>query len=117
MFRFNGEVKMGLRACRMIEEHGLVTKQQVAKEAGVSPTYVERAVKSLIRAGLIISIYGPGGGMTFNRDVITWLDVVEAIEGPIDIAPGIDEELRIGAHGLNCEICASLKGRYFRRDK
>ncbi len=60
-----------------------VTNNSLAKRMGVSPTYITKVTRKLVRAGLITSARGAGGGFRLARayDTITLRDITEAIEG------------------------------------
>jgi Rrf2 family protein len=57
--------------------------QQLADKQGVSPTYLSKILTKLVKAGLIESASGAGGGYRLkrNREDISFLDVIHAIEG------------------------------------
>jgi Rrf2 family protein len=54
--------------------------------------FLHQIAHTLMQSGLIKATPGPHGGLRLNRDAqeITVLDVVEALEGPIAIAPTND---------------------------
>ena len=115
MFKLNGHVITALTACRMIERLGKVSTLQVAVETGKSRAYVNSALKSLVKAGLLTTTSGSNGGTSFNHDKITWLEIVEAIEGPVNIAPGVDGELEHNAYLVNNGFKGWLESMHFRR--
>lgn len=55
----------------------------LAEKLGVSPTYLSKMMTKLVKAGLIQSAPGAGGGYRLrrNQDDISFLDVIQAIEG------------------------------------
>lgn len=57
----------------------------VAQETGIPEGFLLRLLVSMSRAGLLRSIKGPNGGYNLARPakVITLLDVIEAVEGPV----------------------------------
>ncbi|MFD0869250.1 HTH-type transcriptional regulator iscR [Chlamydia abortus] len=57
--------------------------QQLAESQGVSPTYLSKILTRLVKAGMIESISGANGGyrLSRNKDDITFLDIIHAIEG------------------------------------
>jgi Rrf2 family protein len=77
------------------------TPQQVhhiSKETGVPVEYLRKLMGRLARARLIISTRGRHGGFTLARPAkkITMLQIVEAIEGPIDPASVLHDDLAFG---------------------
>ncbi|MBN1270463.1 MAG: Rrf2 family transcriptional regulator [Kiritimatiellae bacterium] len=68
---------------------GPVRKNMIAAEEGLSPDYVEQILVSLKNAALVNSHRGAKGGFTTARDpsAITVADILQALEGPLDLAP------------------------------
>lgn len=58
---------------------------EVAARQGVPPPFLAKVVLALVRAGLLRSHRGAGGGITLARpaDQITLLQVIEAADGPL----------------------------------
>jgi len=79
--------------------------QQLAETQGVSPTYLSKILTRLVKAGLIESISGANGGyrLSRNKDDITFLDIIQAIEGSTSLF-----ECNF-VHGENCSIQAVMK--------
>ncbi|CAN5480870.1 hypothetical protein BH09PLA1_BH09PLA1_01810 [soil metagenome] len=61
---------------------------QISKSTGVPVEYLRKVLQRLTRARLVASERGRGGGFRLARsaDRITLLNIVEAIEGPVDEA-------------------------------
>lgn len=57
--------------------------QQLADKQNVSPTYLSKILTKLVKAGLIESASGAGGGYRTKKgkEDISFLDVIYAIEG------------------------------------
>ncbi|HIW34162.1 MAG TPA: RrF2 family transcriptional regulator [Candidatus Paenibacillus intestinavium] len=57
--------------------------QQLAEMQGVSPTYLSKILTRLVKSGMIESVSGANGGYQLlrNKDDITFLDIIHAIEG------------------------------------
>lgn len=57
--------------------------QQLADKQSVSPTYLSKILTKLVKAGLIESASGANGGYRLkgNKEEISFLDVIHAIEG------------------------------------
>lgn len=64
-----------------------VNVQLLAEKLGVSKTYLSKMMTKLVKAGLIHSISGASGGYKLkrNKDDISFLDVIHAIEGTASI--------------------------------
>ncbi len=76
------------------------TSEQLAKDTQVPAMYLSKIMQGLVRAGLINSQRGPGGGFTLVRgpEEITIWDVVQAV----DPFPRIREcPLKLSTHGTN----------------
>ena len=60
---------------------------ELAKAANASEAFLTKVLQRLANAGLIASFRGPTGGIELNSPAVTTslLDVVEAIEGPIQL--------------------------------
>jgi Rrf2 family protein len=63
----------------------LVTAASVAEDFGISQNHVAKLLQQLVRAGLVQSVRGAGGGYQLVREAstITMLDVVECLDGPL----------------------------------
>ena len=70
-----------------------VSAAQLADETGLPAPTVQKLVSRLTSAGLLRSSRGVGGGLKLARPAaaITLADIVEAVDGPIGIAPCCDE--------------------------
>lgn len=69
------------------EGDGPVHLRHIAKAQEISPKYLEQLAIPLRNAGLLRSERGPSGGYELARPAaaITALDVVEAVEGSVDL--------------------------------
>lgn len=79
--------------------------QPLAEALGVSPTYLSKILTRLVKAGMIESISGAGGGYRLSRrhDDLTLLDVIHATEGSASLF-----ECAF-VHGDDCVIQAAMK--------
>jgi Rrf2 family protein len=75
------------------------TTRQIAETTRVPSAYLSKVLQSLVRAGIVRSRRGLGGGMTLSRPPaeLTILDVITAVEplGRIRTCP-----LELAAHGV-----------------
>lgn len=64
-----------------------ITTSQVAKEQKIPSSFLAKIISQLAIAGLLNTARGTHGGITLGRDPenITLLEVVEAIDGPIQL--------------------------------
>ena len=70
-----------------LPEGEVVLASQVARRAGVSPSYMSKVFQQLAKAGILVSHRGAKGGFSLATDPekITLLDVMEAVEGKLAI--------------------------------
>ena len=97
-------------------DQGPARKQDIAESESISPDYVEQILIRLRAGGLVTSHRGAHGGFTLARDPkrTSVMDVLEATEGPLEIAPcstkSCDAESRCAAQSVWREASAALKG-------
>jgi Rrf2 family protein len=77
-----------IRAVRYLAKQGPNTRSAtstVAREMKIPPSFLAKIISQLSIAGLLHTSRGARGGVTLARDpsLISMLDVVEAIDGPI----------------------------------
>jgi len=99
-----------LRAMVDLARHsgnGPVARRDIAARQDISADYVAQLFQPLQEAGLVEGVKGPGGGYRLTRDPaeIRVRDVVEAVEGPVVLAPCRDHR----EHGRcpHAEQCAT----------
>jgi Rrf2 family transcriptional regulator, cysteine metabolism repressor len=80
-------------------------QKDLARRSGITTDYVAQILIVLRHAGLVRSHRGMQGGFAIARDpgTISVADVVEAVDGPILLAPGLGEE----HEGLPASDCAT----------
>ncbi|CAH8770335.1 Rrf2 family transcriptional regulator [Paenibacillus dendritiformis] len=106
--RFSKATNYALHTMLMLVEAASVKPigvQQLAEAQGVSPTYLSKILTRLVKAGMIESVSGVNGGyrLTRNKDDITFLDIIHAIEGTASL-------FECGfVHGSECLIQAVMK--------
>ncbi|MFC6332056.1 RrF2 family transcriptional regulator [Paenibacillus septentrionalis] len=66
--------------------------QYLADRQGVSPTYLSKILTKLVKAGLIESATGAGGGYRLKRSMeeISFLDIIHAVEGTTSLFECVD---------------------------
>lgn len=80
------QVEWALHCCAILAglpDGRYLSTKALAEFHGLPKEYLSKALQSLSQAGLVNSTLGPGGGYRLSRPPagITFLDVVEAVEG------------------------------------
>jgi Rrf2 family protein len=65
-------------------ENGLIRSEYIASSVNTNPVVVRRIVAELVKAGLVVSHQGKGGGLELGRspEEISLLDLYEAMGAP-----------------------------------
>ncbi len=65
----------------------IVLKKDICRTQEVTPAFLTKILQPLIKAGIVSSQRGVGGGFLLSRDPreITMLDLLEAEEGPLKL--------------------------------
>jgi len=94
----------------MGEDRALHTAQDLSRRSRVPLPTASKLLKSLARAGLVVSHRGRNGGYGLARqaDRISVADVISAIEGPI----GLTECGTGGVSACDLEATCAAKGRW-----
>lgn len=95
--RLSTKVRYALRAMIELafhESEGPQLLRDIARAQKLSPKYLEQLTIPLRHAGLVRSERGPNGGYELTRPAtqITALDIVEAMEGPLDLLDCVRNE-------------------------
>jgi len=71
-------------ACRFGE--GPVSAREIAERRQIPPRFLEQLFVALRRGGVVTAVRGAKGGFVLSRDPleVSVLDVVEALEGPLE---------------------------------
>jgi Rrf2 family protein len=83
--KMSGGVEWALHCCVVLTSvREPVPAARLAELHDVSPTYLAKQLQALSRAGLVHSTQGKSGGYALTRspELITVLDVVDAVDGP-----------------------------------
>ncbi|WP_374285330.1 Rrf2 family transcriptional regulator [Novosphingobium sp.] len=83
-----------------------VSAAQLAEETGLPVPTVQKLVSRLTSAGLLRSSRGVGGGLKLARPAaaISLADIIEAVEGPIVLAPCADDSRQDCALDGGCAV-------------
>jgi Rrf2 family protein len=86
------------------EGKGPVRIRTIAKRQGISEKYLEKIVRLLRKGGLVDGLRGPGGGyvLSLPPDKITLADILEAVQGKVELCPCLDEPEACEKH-LSCK--------------
>lgn len=78
--------ELTMRLVLVLAGGGRCRAASIAEEVGTSPQYVAQLVGPLTRAGWVRSVPGPTGGheLVADLDDISVLDLIEAVEGPVE---------------------------------
>lgn len=92
MLRLSTRSRYGLRAVVDIASHGAgrpVRVVEIARRQAVSSRYIEQIFQKLKPAGIIATVRGPKGGYLLGRPAaeISILDILVAVEGPLQLSP------------------------------
>ncbi len=119
-----------IRALLHLSRHKLgeiVLKKDICRDQEITPAFLTKILQPLIRAGIVGSQRGVGGGFYLlkNPGEITLLDVLEAEEGPLTLnqclaRPGAcDRDIFCSVHGawreIRGEMSKILQGYTFAR--
>lgn len=72
-----------------------ISIKSISKRQGISEYYLEQLFAPLRKAKLIKSVRGAQGGYILNKEPrdITVLDIMNILEGPVDISDCIDKDV------------------------
>ena len=78
----------------------VVTAPKLARDTGVPAPTVAKLLKALVRAEILTSQRGAGGGYVLGQAAsdITVADIISALEGPISLTACVD------GNDLTCEV-------------
>lgn len=84
--QLKSQVEWALHCCAILAglpDNRYLSTRALAEFHGLPKEYLSKALQSLSQAALVESVLGPSGGYRLARpaDQITFLDVVEAVEG------------------------------------
>lgn len=91
MFRLSKRADYGLIALKHLALYDERTSsaKEIARTYNIPSELMSKVLQKLVRRGLLISHAGPNGGYCLARDAeqITVIDVIEALEGPVQLTP------------------------------
>jgi FeS assembly SUF system regulator len=97
-------------AIRQRETGGAVSAKEVADTCGIPLPLLSKLLQKLGKSGFLVSEYGTNGGYRLARDpgLISALEVIRAIDGPIVLADCFTEHTSCG-HSGRCTVRKPLK--------
>jgi len=89
VMQISRKIEYGLRAMIHLADvpEGVANGNQIAQAEHIPKYFLEKVIRDLMRSGLVRSWRGPGGGYQLGRpaDAISFKDIIEAVEGPINL--------------------------------
>jgi FeS assembly SUF system regulator len=97
-------------AKRQREAGNAVSAKEVAYTCGIPLPVLSKLLQKLGKSGFLVSEYGTNGGYRLARDpgLISALEVIRAIDGPIVLADCFTEDTFCG-HSSRCTVRKPLK--------
>jgi len=97
VLRISRKIDYGLRAMiylASISPEAVVPFREIARQMMVPEDFLAKILKTLVDQGLVRSTRGPHGGYALGKPAtdISFLEVIEAVEGPIAINVCLDGE-------------------------
>ncbi len=97
VLRISRKIDYGLRAMiylASIAPEAVVPFREIARQMLVPEDFLAKILKTLVDEGLVRSARGPHGGYSLAKPSaeISFLDVIEAVEGPVAINVCLDGE-------------------------
>jgi Rrf2 family protein len=108
VLRISRKIDYGLRAMiylSSIPMESVVPFREIARQMDVPEDFLAKILKTLVDEGLVKSTRGPHGGYALARNPIdiSFLDVIEAVEGPVALNVCLDGEDACG-HSTACTM-------------
>jgi Rrf2 family protein len=110
VLRISRKIDYGLRAMiylASVAPDTVVPFREIARQMDVPEDFLAKIFKTLVDAGLVRSIRGPHGGYSLARGAaeVSFLDVIEAVEGPVALNVCLDGDDACG-HSTCCTMTA-----------
>lgn len=108
VLRISRKIDYGLRAMiylASVTPDAIVPFREIARQMDVPEDFLAKIFKTLVDAGLVRSIRGPHGGYSLARSAaeVSFLDVIEAVEGPVALNVCLDGDDACG-HSTCCTM-------------
>jgi len=97
VLRISRKIDYGLRAMiylASVPDGAVVPFREIGRRMSVPEDFLAKILKHLVDRGLVRSTRGPHGGYALARPAadISFLDVIEAVEGPVALNVCLDDE-------------------------
>jgi Rrf2 family protein len=104
VLRISRKIDYGLRAMiylASLPSGSVVPFREIARQMEVPEDFLAKILKTLVDQGLVKSARGPHGGYALGRRPadISFLDVIEAVEGPVALNVCLDGDDACGRSG------------------
>ncbi len=98
MLSISMKCKYGIKAILALGEHhgrGLMQIKDIAQSRQIPRQYLEQIFNRLVNAGIVASVRGKKGGYRLAREPsqITLLELIDVLEGGIQLTDGTDREI------------------------
>lgn len=102
--KINNETDYAFRIMRLLAQRGQMTDAKTVSEITSLPQrFTLKILGKLVSGGLVLSKKGSNGGYMLKRDAdkITLLDILEVIEGPVEISRCLGDDFICAHDGVN----------------
>ncbi|MGC3997321.1 MAG: Rrf2 family transcriptional regulator [Anaeromyxobacter sp.] len=108
VLRISRKIDYGLRAMiylASIPRDAVVPFREIGRQMDVPEDFLAKILKTLVDAQMVRSSRGPHGGYALSRpaEEISFLDVIEAVEGPVALNVCLDGDDACG-HSTQCTM-------------
>ena len=95
-------------------KEGYVMIKEIAQAYNIPRIYLQQVLQQLVRAGIMKSKKGPYGGFNLAKPAtkITLLDIVEAIDGPVQASTGLTGEATKKAEKAFIDVSKTAKASF-----
>jgi len=75
------------------QDEGLIVSQTISREYNIPLEYLLKIMQQLVKSNILRSKRGPRGGFSLAKPLnkITMLEIIEAVEGPVDTSLGLEQ--------------------------
>jgi len=122
ILRLSEAVALAIHSCQMIAASGKtkIPASEMAEKLKGSEAHLAKVLQRLVKAGIINSVRGPGGGFTLAKkpEDISLLDIYEVVEGSFPLGsclfdkPACEDEESCPIHGILSKVNKDVYG-YF----
>ncbi|NLK39752.1 MAG: Rrf2 family transcriptional regulator [Clostridiales bacterium] len=94
-------------AYKLACEDKVCDAKSIAEDVCISPRFALKILRKFVVGGLAVSYKGVHGGYRLAKspDQITMRDILELIDGPLDISRCLSDDHTCSRNGTNKELC------------